>query len=149
MEFFDDILVTPDLMFENSTLWVSYLVVRFIKNQRCGPITNISYSSDHAEQCWIWENDGQRFYYDKLEWVRIRVESEQWHDNAPLAPPVAVRPGDEPLIEGKKESPYSIIVCRERLLLSVLLLIYTGIHAAGRSRACTVVGVNYTCRDDC
>ncbi|KAL9633419.1 MAG: hypothetical protein Q9164_004711 [Protoblastenia rupestris] len=31
-------------------------------------------------------NDGDEYFYDKLEWVRVRVEAETWTDLSPVAP---------------------------------------------------------------
>ena len=43
-------------------------------------------SSNKKEQCWIWENQGDNYYYDKHEWVRVRVEQEKWHDASAILP---------------------------------------------------------------
>lgn len=50
-------------------------------------------------------NDGDEYFYDKLEWVRVRVEEEHWNDLSPVAPPER---GNETAAERK--SPYSITV---------------------------------------
>jgi len=78
LEFFDDILVPPNLMFQGS-----YFNVQ--------------------EQCWVWNNHGTEYFYDKHEWVRIRVEQEHWHDQSPVAP--ALR---ESAAAQERVSPYSI-----------------------------------------
>ena len=52
-------------------------------------------------------NEGDEYFYDKLEWVRIRVEDEHWHDLTPVAPSER---GSESAAERK--SPYSITVGR-------------------------------------
>jgi len=39
--------------------------------------------SDATESVWVWTNDGTPFYFDKGERVRLRVEEEVWHDQAP------------------------------------------------------------------
>ncbi len=50
-------------------------------------------------------NDGDEYFYDKLEWVRFRVEEEQWNDLSPVAPSER---GSE--IAAERKSPYSITV---------------------------------------
>ncbi|KAK4696414.1 DNA-directed RNA polymerase III subunit RPC8, partial [Lecanoromycetidae sp. Uapishka_2] len=83
-DFFDDIHVPPNLMFSNSFLFDLF-------------------SSNVQEQVWTWSNEGDEYYYDKLEWVRIRVEDEHWNDLSPVAPSER---GTETAAERK--SPYSI-----------------------------------------
>ncbi|KAK9616741.1 DNA-directed RNA polymerase III complex subunit Rpc25 [Aspergillus fumigatus] len=79
VEFFNDILIPPDLLLDGA---------RF----------------DIADQVWVWENeDGSTFYFDIGEIVRFRVEMEEWHDQIPNAPDL----GDGTTIERKP--PYSII----------------------------------------
>ncbi len=63
--------------------------------------------SNVQEQVWTWVNEGDEYFYDKLEWVRIRVEDEHWHDLTPVAPSER---GSESAAERK--SPYSITVGR-------------------------------------
>ncbi|KAL2036878.1 hypothetical protein N7G274_010421 [Stereocaulon virgatum] len=79
LDFFDDILVPPNLMFPGSFFNVQ-------------------------EQVWTWVNDGDEYFYDKLDWVRIRVEEEHWHDFTPVAPSER---NNASIAERK--SPYSII----------------------------------------
>lgn len=67
-------------------------------------LTKTQFSNIH-EQCWIWPNEGQEYFYDKHEWVRFRVEQEHWHDLSPLAPSERESAS---LLERK--SPYSITV---------------------------------------
>ncbi|KAL9051747.1 MAG: hypothetical protein Q9206_004575, partial [Seirophora lacunosa] len=55
------------------------------------------------EQCWVWSNEGQEYFYDKSEWVRFRVEQEHWTDISPLAPSEEETTG---VLERK--SPYTI-----------------------------------------
>ncbi|KAL1975281.1 hypothetical protein VTN31DRAFT_3673 [Thermomyces dupontii] len=78
LEFFNDIFVPPDLLFPGS---------RF----------------DVADQVWIWENDGNTFYFDIGEIVRFRVEAEEWHDQIPTGP-------DHPdtVTVSERKPPYSI-----------------------------------------
>ena len=52
-------------------------------------------------------NDGDEYFYDKLEWVRVRVEEEHWNDLSPVAPSER---GTESAAERK--SPFSITVRR-------------------------------------
>lgn len=61
--------------------------------------------SNVQEQCWVWPNEGQEYFYDKHEWVRFRVEQEQWHDASPLSPSERQK---IPL--GEWKSPYSLTV---------------------------------------
>ncbi|OJI97767.1 hypothetical protein ASPVEDRAFT_49718 [Aspergillus versicolor CBS 583.65] len=61
VEFFNDILVPPDLLLDGA---------RF----------------DYQDQVWIWENEEGTFYFDVGEVVRFRVEMEEWHDQIPNAP---------------------------------------------------------------
>lgn len=66
----------------------------------------ISESSNAQEQCWVWNNEGTEYFYDKHEWVRVRVEQEHWHDQSPVAP--AER---ESAAAQERISPFSITVC--------------------------------------
>lgn len=50
-------------------------------------------------------NDGQEYFFDRLDWVRVRVEEEHWNDLSPLAP--SERGIDT---ETVRKSPYSITV---------------------------------------
>ena len=61
-----------------------------------------SFGSNVEEQVWVWNEE---YYYDKQDWVRLRVESETWHDLSPVAP--AER---EKVAVGERKSPYSITV---------------------------------------
>ncbi|MCJ1324044.1 DNA-directed RNA polymerase III subunit rpc25 [Thelotrema lepadinum] len=78
LDFFDDIHVPASKLFPGSSFSVK-------------------------DQCWIWSDEGQDFYFDKAEWVRVRIESEHWHDTAPVEP--AKR--DE-TATSERRSPYSI-----------------------------------------
>ena len=60
--------------------------------------------SNKSEQCWVWNNEGHEYYFDKNEWVRCRIEQEHWHDLSPLAP--AER---ETAAASERRAPYSII----------------------------------------
>ena len=62
-------------------------------------------NSNVQEQVWTWVNDGDEYFYDKNEWVRVRVEDEQWIDISPSPPSER---GNESIAERK--SPYSITV---------------------------------------
>lgn len=61
--------------------------------------------SNVQEQAWTWMNDGNEYFYDKLEWVRVRVEGEHWNDLSPVAP--SARGGET---AAERKSPYSITV---------------------------------------
>ena len=61
--------------------------------------------SNVQEQVWTWVNEGDEYFYDKLEWVRIRVEDEHWHDLTPVAP--SERASES---AAERKSPYSITV---------------------------------------
>ena len=76
--------------------------------------------SNIAEQCWVWKNEGQEYFYDKHEWVRVRVEQEHWHDQSPVAPSER-----EAMSAQERKSPYSITVRgftpgKEKLELTVI-----------------------------
>jgi DNA-directed RNA polymerase subunit E'/Rpb7 len=43
--------------------------------------------SNHSEQLWIWNFDGEGLFYDNHETVRFQVVDEEWHDQTPLGPP--------------------------------------------------------------
>ena len=66
--------------------------------------------SNVQEQVWTWVNDGDEYFYDKNEWVRVRVEDEQWIDMSPSPPSER---GNESIAERK--SPYSITVSKPPL----------------------------------
>jgi RNA polymerase III subunit Rpc25 len=57
------------------------------------------------EQCWVYETDGHPLYYDKGEWVCIRIEAEEFYDNAPPKPSERANP-----VTLERKSPYSITV---------------------------------------
>ncbi|KAI9838681.1 MAG: hypothetical protein M1819_004995 [Sarea resinae] len=78
LDFFDDIFVPPHLLFEETQF-------------------------DHAEQVFIWRNDGNELFFDKNETVRFRVEAETWNDQSPTAPSER----DTTSAIGRK-SPYTI-----------------------------------------
>ncbi|KAK2740411.1 DNA-directed RNA polymerase III subunit rpc25 [Myotisia sp. PD_48] len=79
MEFFNDILVPPDQLFEGAEF-------------------------DYKEQIWTWaEASGSTLYFDVGETVRFRVESEEWHDQVPNAP--ERQDGSAPV---DRKPPYSI-----------------------------------------
>lgn len=61
--------------------------------------------SNVQEQCWVWPNEGQEYFYDKHEWVRFRVEQEIWHDASPLPPSERQK-----IPSGELKSPYSLTV---------------------------------------
>ena len=81
----------------------------------------------------MWPNAGQEYFYDKHEWVRVRVEQEHWQDLSPVAP--AERESASAL---ERKSPYSITVCfpSER---TILCLYEKGLNDAIRTRAHSVV----------
>ena len=53
----------------------------------------------------MWHNEGQEYFYDKDEWVRIRIEEEHWNDMSPVAP--SARGAES---NNEKRSPYSLVV---------------------------------------
>lgn len=66
---------------------------------------------------WSWTNEGQQYFYDRWDLVRIRVESEAW-----AAPPTtASDQSDENAVVSK--SPYSITVDRTPLLSHMILIL--------------------------
>ncbi|MCJ1351875.1 MAG: DNA-directed RNA polymerase III subunit rpc25 [Icmadophila ericetorum] len=85
LDFFEDILVPPNLMFPGSYFNVE-------------------------QQSWIWNNEGTDYYYDKYEWVRIRVEQEHWHDQSPVAPSER-----ESVAATERISPYRVTIEWARL----------------------------------
>ncbi|KAL8663771.1 MAG: hypothetical protein Q9202_003585 [Teloschistes flavicans] len=78
LDFFDDIFVPSNLLFPESTF-------------------------NGQEQCWVWSNEGQEYFYDKTDWVRFRVEQEHWTDLAPVAPSER-----DTAAMAERKSPYSI-----------------------------------------
>ena len=52
-------------------------------------------------------NDGDEYFYDKLEWVRVRIEAETWTDLSPVAP--SERNAETTM---ERKSPYNITVGR-------------------------------------
>ena len=44
------------------------------------------FHSNVQEQVWNWINEGNEYFYDKHDWVRVRIEEEFWHDISPAAP---------------------------------------------------------------
>lgn len=70
--------------------------------------------SDAEDQVWVWRHETGDLFYDRNEWVRIRIEAEQWHDLAPVGPSTR-----EP---AKKEerSPYTITVSRDPFSLPLI-----------------------------
>ncbi|KAL8657898.1 MAG: hypothetical protein Q9226_001471, partial [Calogaya cf. arnoldii] len=78
LDFFDDIFVPSNLLFPDS-------------------------SFNSQEQCWVWSNEGQEYFYDKTDWVRFRVEQEHWTDLSPVAPSLR-----ETAAYMERKSPYSI-----------------------------------------
>jgi DNA-directed RNA polymerase subunit E'/Rpb7 len=61
--------------------------------------------SDHTDQVWVWENEeGNTFYFDIGEIVRLRVEMEEWHDQIPNAP------DQQDVTVSERKPPYSIMV---------------------------------------
>jgi DNA-directed RNA polymerase III subunit RPC8 len=83
-----------------------------LKGQNCKAPFDIRYytinmSSDHLEQVWIWNNEGEAYYMDKNEEIRFRVEDEKFRDQTPRAP---VKPGEtEVESEQSREASYQII----------------------------------------
>ncbi|KAL8643169.1 MAG: hypothetical protein Q9228_000231 [Teloschistes exilis] len=106
LDFFDDIFVPANLLFADSTLYVfqellSSMVDGYGSVNPCQTHSFLR-SNDH-EQCWIWSNEGQEYFYDKTEWVRFRVEQEHWTDLAPVAPSER-----DSAALAERKSPYSI-----------------------------------------
>ena len=78
-------------------------------------------------------NDGDEYFYDKLDWVRVRVEDEHWHDLTPVAPSAR---GTESAAERK--SPYSITV-GHAFYFQFSRLTFIGFNDTGRTRASPMV----------
>lgn len=81
----------------------------------------------------MWPNAGQEYFYDKHEWVRVRVEQEHWQDLSPVAP--AERESASAL---ERKSPYSITV-RFSSEIMILCLLEKGLNDAIRTRAYSMV----------
>ena len=64
----------------------------------------------------MWKNDGQDYFYDKYEWVRVRVEQENWHDVSPLTPTERER-----AMANGRQSPYSITASMTQSALGPVL----------------------------
>ena len=90
-------------------------------------------SSNVQEQVWTWVNDDDEYFYDKNEWVRVRVEEEQWNDISPSPPSER---GNESMTE--RRSPYSITVGVLPLLKRNVLNV-VGFNVAVRTWASGVV----------
>lgn len=71
--------------------------------------------SDPKDQVWIWYNEGERFYYDKTEWVRVRIEQEHWHEASPTEPGK-----HEETALSERHSPYSITASMKESGLGVV-----------------------------
>lgn len=57
--------------------------------------------SNHSEQLWIWNLEGDRLFYDNHEMVRFQVVDEEWHDQTPVGP-------QQNLEENPPKAPYRI-----------------------------------------
>lgn len=90
--------------------------------------------SNVQEQCWVWPTGADELFYDKYEWVRIRVEQEHWHDQSPLAPHER-----ESAAALERQSPYSITVSCTYILRPLLMIV--GLHEAGCTRSDLLVGL--------
>lgn len=53
----------------------------------------------------MWHSEGGEYFYDKAEWVRIRIEEEHWNDMSPVAPSERGTESND-----ERKSPYSLIV---------------------------------------
>jgi DNA-directed RNA polymerase III subunit RPC8 len=49
---------------------------------------------------WIWESEGEKFFFDNYEVVRVQIREEEWND---LGSRAAQQNPDEPLA-----SPYKL-----------------------------------------
>lgn len=117
LDFFDEILVPPHLLLPNSHLYV-LLSPKPFSPSLCSHLTPPN--SNVRERVWQWTNDADEYYYDKSEWVRIRIEDEKWADgdndnnvsmstaNPQQRPPSAAQVVAETTQERK--SPWSLTV---------------------------------------
>ena len=122
LEFFDDIHVPSNLMFPGSFLYVYHSFSKVLSDPFTililhvslfsKSVANLDVSSNVQEQCWVWNNDGTEYFYDKHEWVRVRIEQEHWHEQSPAAPSER-----EAAAATERKSPYSITVYILDLLL--------------------------------
>ena len=92
-----------------------------------------SFPSNVQEQVWTWINEGDEYFYDKLEWVRVRVEEEHWNDLSPATPSER---GAESAAE--RQGPYSLVVRQPKLVIKVML-ISLGFNDAIWSWTCRMV----------
>ena len=79
-------------------------------------LIDIILTSNKKEQCWIWRNDGKEYYYDKHEWVRVRVEREEWNHVSPVSPSESQR-----ALAGGRQCPYNIIASMEQSALGPVI----------------------------
>lgn len=73
-------------------------------------------------------NDGQEYFFDRLDWVRVRVEEEHWNDQSPLAP--SERGIDTEIV---RKSPYSITVSFSVFSNASSMLISLGFNDSTRT----------------
>jgi DNA-directed RNA polymerase III subunit RPC8 len=71
----------------------------------------IFYSND-LEQVFTWVTDDATLYFDSHETVRIRVEEETWHDQAPTKATGGENEQDME-VENNKQAPYGITASME------------------------------------
>lgn len=107
LDFFDEIIVSPDMLFEGSVLY------ECIAGDQRYLLT--CFGSDHHEQHWIWYNDGNKFEFEKYLWVRVRVEDEIWHDTSPTAPH-----NSQEATASERKSPYRIVASMQQAGLGVV-----------------------------
>jgi DNA-directed RNA polymerase III subunit RPC8 len=67
--------------------------------------------SNDNEQVFTWVTDDATLYFDSHETVRIRVEEETWHDQAPTKATGGENEQDDG--EKDKHAPYGIIASME------------------------------------
>ena len=73
-------------------------------------------SSNQTEQCWVWKSNGQDNYFDKHEWVRVRVEQETWNDVSPVSPAEM-----DKAVAGGRQCAYSITAAMNETGLGPLI----------------------------
>ena len=117
--FFDDILIPPADLQENTALYVGgrarpVLAMRAdVADARAWGAPTLS---NTEEQAWVWTFKKASLYMDDNEEIRFRVQSEVFVDAMPAAVEsgLSALPGAEvsrkPSLDGHRTAPYSILV---------------------------------------
>ena len=120
--FFDDIVIAPADLQENSVLyaslrapWAAARALALTTGKSAGPAAaNGARLSDQDEQVWVWNYGPHKLYMDVDEEIRFRVQNEVFVDTMPAAPDgatVVSDAGRKPPVESLRQAPYSVQVC--------------------------------------